>query len=95
MDIGIYNESASPNAIGGAEFCSAVLASHLRNAHRVEIINHDPYFTIDNLSLNTGSTWKAFDTATSRGRLAPPEPPETPGNAIVRRGVGRRHQYPV
>ena len=54
MYVGIYHELASPTAIGGAEFCSAVLAADLRSAHRVEIINHNPYFTIDNLSLNTG-----------------------------------------
>jgi glycosyltransferase involved in cell wall biosynthesis len=54
MDVGIFNEFASANAVGGSEFCSAVLAADLRNVHRVEIVNHDPYFTIDNLSLNTG-----------------------------------------
>ena len=54
MKVGIYNELVAPNTIGGSEFCSAVLADHLARHHQVEIINHIPYFTIEQLASYTG-----------------------------------------
>ena len=83
MDVGIFNELASPNAIGGAEFYSAVLAADLRHAHRVEIINHNPYFTIDNLSLYSG-----LDLGGVRHRYLP----RTPAAAGAARNPWQRYR---
>jgi glycosyltransferase involved in cell wall biosynthesis len=78
MDVGIYNGRASPNAIGEVEFYAAVLAADLRRSHRVEIVNHSPYFTIENLALGAGldlggvqHRYLPRDTATGPNTLNP------------------------
>jgi glycosyltransferase involved in cell wall biosynthesis len=54
MNVGIYCEphGGSP---GGAEFCVAALAESLRRSHKVEIVQHRPDLTIDDLSRMFGS----------------------------------------
>jgi glycosyltransferase involved in cell wall biosynthesis len=49
MNIGIYSEPHG-GAPGGAEFSVAALAEALRHSHKVEIVQHRPDFTIDDLS---------------------------------------------
>jgi hypothetical protein len=49
MNIGIYSEPHG-GAPGGAEFSVAALAEALRRSHKVEIVQHRPDLTIDDLS---------------------------------------------
>src|SRR5262249_22387971 len=54
MNVGIYCEPHG-GAPGGAEFCVAALAEALRPFHNVEIVQHRPDLTIDELSRMFGT----------------------------------------
>jgi glycosyltransferase involved in cell wall biosynthesis len=50
MKIGIYNGYVAPNAVGGSEYYTAVLAEALVRSHAVEVIHHTPGFTVQRLA---------------------------------------------
>ena len=54
MKIGIYHE-LTVHTLGGAEYAVAVLADDLKRGHRVEIINHCPTMTVEELAEFAGT----------------------------------------
>jgi glycosyltransferase involved in cell wall biosynthesis len=54
MKIGIYNE-LTVHTLGGAEYAVAVLAEDLKRGHQVEVINHCPSMTVEELAEFAGT----------------------------------------
>ena len=54
MKVGIYLDPGG-NALGGSEYCAAVLAEAFAREHRVEIVHHKPLLRIESLTETFGT----------------------------------------